>query len=209
MIILKRLAIFGASGHGKVIAEIALSGTWDSVEFYDDAFLSKTSLDDFTIQGGLDKLLERSDYYDGFHVAIGDNRMRLKILHRLLKLDLPCPNIIAHSSVVSQSASLGVGISIMENVVVNAKTILGDGVILNTSCSVDHDCNIETGVHISPGAHLAGDVSVGICSWIGIGSAIIQGKMIGGDSIIGAGSVVISNIPSGVTAVGVPSKIIR
>jgi sugar O-acyltransferase (sialic acid O-acetyltransferase NeuD family) len=206
---LKQLAILGASGHGRVIAEIALSTDWDSVDFFDDAFPVKTSLGGYSITGGLDKLLEKSNSYDGFHVAVGDNRTRLNILNQLLRIDLPCPNIIARSAVVSRSASLGVGISIMENVVVNAKTILGDGVILNTSCSVDHDCNIETGVHISPGAHLAGDVSVGICSWIGIGSAIIQGKMIGGDSIIGAGSVVISNIPSGVTAVGVPSKIIR
>jgi len=206
---LKRLAILGASGHGKVIAEIALSTDWDSVEFYDDAFPIKALLDSHVIHGGFDKLLAKANLYDGFHVAIGDNRTRLNILNQLLRLNLPCPNIIAHSAVVSQSASLGAGISIMENVVVNAKTILGDGVILNTSCSVDHDCNIASGVHISPGAHLAGDVSVGVCSWVGIGSAIIQGKVIGDDSIIGAGSAVISNIPNGVTAVGVPSKIIK
>jgi sugar O-acyltransferase (sialic acid O-acetyltransferase NeuD family) len=206
---LARLAILGASGHGKVIAEKALSTGWDSVDFYDDAFPVKTSLDNYSIQGGLDKLLEKSHFYDGFHVAIGDNRSRLNILTRFVELGLPCPNIIASSSFVSQSVSLGVGISIMANVVVNAKTTLGDGVILNTSCSVDHDCNIAPGVHISPGAHLAGDVSVGICSWIGIGSAIIQSKVIGDDSIIGAGSVVISDIPNSVTAVGVPSKIIR
>ena len=206
---MKRLAILGASGHGKVIAEIALSTDWDSVEFYDDAFPVKALLDSYSIHGGLDKLLEKSNFYDGFHVAIGDNKTRLNILNQLLRLNFPCPNIISRSAVVSQSVSLGAGISIMENVVVNAKTILGDGVILNTSCSVDHDCNIASGVHISPGAHLAGDVSVGICSWVGIGSAIIQGKVIGDDSIIGAGSAVISNIPSGVTAVGVPSKIIK
>ena len=206
---MKQLAILGASGHGKVIAETALSTDWDLVEFYDDAFPVKASLDSYPIHGGLDKLLEKSNSYDGFHVAIGNNRTRLNILNQLLRLNLPCPNIIARSAVVSQSASLGVGISIMENVVVNAKTILGDGVILNTSCSVDHDCNIASGVHISPGAHLAGDVSVGVCSWVGIGSAIIQGMAIGDDSIIGAGSAVISNIPNSVTAVGVPSKIIK
>ena len=206
---MKRLAILGASGHGKVIAEIALSTDWDSVEFYDDAFPVKALLDSYSIHGGLDKLLEKSNFYDGFHVAIGDNKTRLNILNQLLRLNFPCPNIISRSAVVSQSVSLGAGISIMENVVVNAKTILGDGVILNTSCSVDHDCNIASGVHISPGAHLAGDVSVGICSWVGIGSSIIQGKVIGDDSIIGAGSTVINNIPSGVTAVGVPSKIIK
>jgi len=206
---LKRLAVLGASGHGKVIAEIALSRDWDSVDFYDDAFPDNASLDGYPVYGCLDKLLEKSNSYDGFHVTIGDNRTRLSILNQLLELNLPCPNIIAHSAVVSKSASLGFGISIMANVVVNAKTILGDGVILNTSCSVDHDCNIASGAHISPGAHLAGDVSVGICSWVGIGSAIIQGKVIGDNSIIGAVSAVTSNIPSGVTAVGIPSKIIK
>ena len=206
---LKRLAVLGASGHGKVIAEIALSTDWNSVDFYDDAFPVKATLDSDAIHGSLNKLIEKSNFYDGFHVAIGDNRTRLKILNQLLRLDLPCPNIIAHSAVVSQSASLGVGISIMTNVVVNASTTVGNGVILNTACSVDHDCIISSGVHISPGAHLAGNVVVGNCSWVGIGSAIIQGTVIGDDSIIGAGSALISNIPNSVTAVGVPSKIIR
>lgn len=206
---MKRLAIIGASGHGKVVAEIALSSSWDSVDFYDDAFPSKETIDDFSISGDFRRLLEISESYDGFHVAIGDNRTRLNILHHLQNLDLPCPNIIAPSSVISQSASLGVGIAIMANVVINAKTSLGDGVILNTSCSVDHDCKISDGVHISPGAHLAGNVSVGFYSWIGISSSIIHGKIIGNNTIIGGGSVVISDIPNNVTAVGVPTKIIR
>ena len=206
---MKHLAILGASGHGKVIAELALSTDWGSVDFYDDSFPVKASLNNYSIKGGLHKLLERSNSYDGFHVAIGENRTRLNTLNQLLKLDLPCPNIIAHSAVVSESTSLGVGITIMENVVVNANTILGDGVILNTSCSVDHDCYVASGAHVSPGAHLAGNVSVGICSWIGIGSVVIQGKVIGDNSIIGAGSTVISDVPNSVTAVGVPSKIIR
>jgi len=206
---MKRLAILGASGHGKVVAEIALSSGWGAVEFYDDAFPTKASLDDFSIEGGWGNLIDRSDYYDGFHVAIGDNRSRLNILSKLIELNLTCPNIISPSAVVSSTAELGAGISIMANVVVNAKTTIADGVILNTACSVDHDCKISSGVHISPGAHLAGDVSIGICSWVGIGSVIIQGKVIGDDSIIGAASAVISDLPSDVTAVGVPSKIIK
>lgn len=205
---MRRLAILGASGHGKVVAEIALASGWGLVDFYDDAVPIKTSLNDFQIVGNLDDLIDRSDSYNGFHVAIGDNRTRLFVLNKLLGLSLFCPNIIAPSAVVSQTASLGLGISIMANVVVNSKTIIDDGVILNTSCSVDHDCKISTGVHISPGAHLAGAVTVGSCSWVGIGSAIIQGKVIGHNSIIGAGSVVIKDIPDNVTAVGVPSKIV-
>ena len=206
---MKRLAILGASGHGKVVAEIALSAGWCIVEFYDDAFPAKASIDNFSIKGSFHNLIKIADEYDGFHVAIGDNRTRLDILNKLLDLDLPCPTIISPAAVISSTAKLGSGISIMPNVVVNAKTVLGDGVILNTSCSVDHDCKVAAGVHICPGAHLAGDVCIGICSLVGIGSNIIQGKVIGNDTIIGAGSAVISNIPNNATAVGVPSKIIK
>lgn len=206
---MKRLAIIGASGHGKVVAEAALSSLWDSVEFYDDNYPTKSELDGLYIRGNFERMLENSDFYHGFHVAIGDNKARLKILEQLLASDLHCPNIISPSAVISQTASLGVGISIMANVVINARTIVGNGVILNTSCSVDHDCNISAGVHISPGAHLAGNVSIGNCSWVGIGSAVIEGKVIGIGSIVGAGSVVTSDIPNNVTAVGVPSRAIK
>ena len=206
---MKRLAILGASGHGKVVAEMALSTGWEAVEFFDDAFPAKASADDFLIKGGYNSLIGAADAYDGFHVAIGDNRTRLTILNKLLKIDLPCPKIIAPTAVVSSTAQLGSGISIMPNVVVNSKTVLGNGVILNTSCSVDHDCKLAAGAHIAPGAHLAGNISIGICSLVGIGSSIVQGKVVGNYAVIGAGSAVISNIPDNVTVVGVPSKIIK
>lgn len=206
---MKRLAILGAGGHGKVVGDIALSAGWRVVDFYDDAFPDKKLMDDLSIQGSFDSLLEMADMYDGFHVAIGDNRVRLKILNQLLNLNLPCPKIIAPSAVISPTVKIGTGVSVMPNVVVNSKTIVGNGAILNTSCSVDHHCEVAAGVHIGPGAHLAGDVSIGVCSLVGISSTIIQGKVIGDNTIIGAGSVVISDIPNNVTAVGVPSKIIK
>lgn len=206
---MKRLAIFGASGHGKVVAEAALSAGWDCVEFYDDSYSTNSDFNNFFIRGNFENLVEKANLYDGFHVAIGKNKIRLTILDQLIGLGFHCPNIISPSAVISKSASLGVGISIMANVVINAKTIIGDAVILNTSCSVDHDCKISPGVHISPGVRLAGNVSIGNRSWIGIGSTIIQGRVIGNDTIIGAGSVVVSDIPNNVTAIGNPSKTIK
>ena len=45
-------------------------------------------------------------------------------------------------------------------------------------------------------------------SHIGIGSSVIQGVNIGENTVIGAGSVVIKDIESNATAVGVPAKVI-
>lgn len=60
-----------------------------------------------------------------------------------------------------------------------------------------------------PSVNVSGNVHIGECCEIGIGSNIIQGKKIGTEIIVGAGSVVIKDIPSQCTAVGVPAKPIK
>jgi len=204
-----RLAIFGAGGHGRVVAEIALLSGWEPVDFYDNGSGSNSQLDGFSIQGSYETLSEKFDYYDGFHVAIGANDIRLSILRNLKEQKRKCPNIIHPSAIISKSSVFGCGVCVMPQVVVNSFCKIGDGAILNTAATVDHDCEIACGVHISPGVHLAGGVFVGERTWIGIGASVINGVKIGHDTTIGAGSTVISDIPSGVTAVGVPSKIIK
>ncbi|WP_304412082.1 acetyltransferase [Synechococcus sp. CB0205] len=44
-------------------------------------------------------------------------------------------------------------------------------------------------------------------SWIGIGASVIQQIRIGADVIVGAGAAVVSDLPDGVTAVGVPARV--
>ncbi|MGE4416361.1 MAG: acetyltransferase, partial [Marinobacterium sp.] len=84
---------------------------------------------------------------------------------------------------------------------------IGKGVILNTGCSIDHDCTIGDCAHISPGARLAGGVKVGMQSWVGIGASVKQLINIGHQVTVGAGAVVLVDLPDGVTAVGVPAKL--
>lgn len=59
------------------------------------------------------------------------------------------------------------------------------------------------------GLEYAFPVTVGDNVWIGGGVSIIGGVTIGKDSVIGAGSVVVTDIPEGVVAVGNPCKVIR
>ena len=51
-------------------------------------------------------------------------------------------------------------------------------------------------------------MKIGGSSWIGIGSTVIQQVCIGFDVTVGAGSVVISDLPNSVTAVGVPARVV-
>ena len=61
-------------------------------------------------------------------------------------------------------------------------------------------------MHIAPGSHLAGNVTVDEQSFIGIGSAIIQGCIVGRHSVVGAGSTVLSNIAPHTVVAGSPAK---
>ncbi len=95
------------------------------------------------------------------------------------------------------------------NVVINIGAHIGNNVILNTACTVDHDCVIGAHAHIAPGVHLAGGVTVGEGTLMGIASAAIPGVSIGRWVTVGAGSVVIDNIPDGVTVTGLPARILK
>ncbi|WP_368644599.1 acetyltransferase [Castellaniella ginsengisoli] len=205
---MKLLAILGASGHGKVVAEIARAAGWDQVEFYDDAWPAKAQIGIWQIVGDTSALLMSSERFSGVVVAIGSNVIRLQKLQELQAAGLTLATIVHPAAIVSESASLGVGTVVMAGAVINADARIGLGAILNTGCGVDHDCVLGEAVHISPGAHLAGDVHVGDRSWIGIGASVRQGQRIGAGVMVGAGAAVVTDITDDVIAVGVPARVL-
>ena len=206
---MRRLAIIGASGHGKVVAEVASASGWESIHFFDDAFPQKKYVGKHRVIGVLKDLMSNIGNYDGSIVAIGSNAIRLRLLRQAQCSKLACPSIIHPSAIISKTVEVGEGVCVMPGVVVNADAIIGDGVILNSMSVIEHDCEVEAGAHISPGARLAGGVSVGEKAWIGIGASVIQDIKIGSEAIVGAGSVVLRDIPNGRVAVGTPAKVIK
>jgi len=203
---LKRLGILGASGHGKVVAEVALAAGWEAVTFFDDAWPQKSTIGKWTVAGDGNVLFTSLGDLDGVIVAIGRNEIRLALLDRLRSAGAIVVTVVHPAAVISDSAHLGAGSVVMPGAIINADTSIGDGAILNTGCSVDHDCVLGNAVHVSPGARLAGGVIVGDRAWIGIGAVVRQGQRIGQDVVVGAGAAVVSDLPAGVVAVGVPAR---
>jgi len=142
-------------------------------------------------------------------VAIGDNRVRAERLQHVRGLGFTIVNAISRHAIVSARATLGVGVAIMPGAVINVDAIVSDGAIINTGATVDHDCRIGLCAHIAPGTHLAGTVTVGEGTFVGVGTSVIPRRSIGAWSTIGAGSAVVRDIGDGVTAVGVPARVIR
>lgn len=201
----KGLIIIGASGHGKVVADIAIKiNKWQKISFLDDDESIKTSM-------GLEIIGKRSDALTykneaDFFVAIGNNFIREKIQEELELEGLSIVSLIHPNSVIGTSVEIGIGSVVMAGAVINSSSRIGKGCIINTSSSLDHDNIIEDYVHISPGANLAGTVKVGKSSWVGTGSVISNNVNICSNCTIGAGAVVIRNIVEPGTYVGVPLR---
>ncbi|MDV7213611.1 acetyltransferase, partial [Azotobacter beijerinckii] len=158
---MKRLAILGASGHGKVVADAAERCGWRSLVFFDDAWPKRQHNGPWVVIGNGAMLFDALSGFDGVLVAIGDNRIRQDKLRRLRDAGAPLVTLIHPAATISPHARLGAGSVVFAGAVLNVDAQTGAGAILNTGCSVDHDCQLGEAVHVSPGAHLAGGVQVG------------------------------------------------
>lgn len=195
------IVIYGASGHGKVIADIIIANNPQSqIVFIDDADKGENFYN-FPVYHTKNFNLENQSVVLG----IGNNLIRKKIATHNYNFQ----TLIHPSAIISDTVKIEKGTVVMANVSCNADSIIGKHTILNTSCSIDHDCEIGDFAHISPNASLAGNVIVGEGAHIGIGASILQGIKIGKFATVGAGSVVIEDVPNGATVVGCPAKIIK
>lgn len=190
----RRLLIIGASGHGKVCADIAEKmNLWDEIFFADD---NPPAEFPYQIIGGSDV------EWDGdCFIGIGSSAIREKLSKGRNIVTLIHPN-----AVIGDRINIGLGTVVMAGAVINADAEIGNNVIINTCASVDHDSQIGDFVHVSVGAHLCGSVCVGRHTWIGAGATVKNNVNICGGCMIGAGAVVIKDISESGTYVGVPAK---
>ena len=212
----RRFLIWGAGGHGKVVADLVralghgLVGFVDGdaeklgrevepgggrVVMADEPFLAAVARDGQYPLGA-----------DAVAVAVGDNAARQRCLNALGGLCVPA--LVHPAAACSPSARLGRGVVVFARAVVNADAHVEPGVIVNSGAIVEHDCYISYAAHISPGAVLAGRVRVGARSWVGAGAVIIHGLTVGHDAVVGAGTVVIRDVPDSVTVVGNPGRVL-
>jgi len=198
----------GAGGHGHVVADTAMASGWGSVALFDDQWPHAAPAGPWPIEGDLTHLLTRLAEFDGAIVAIGHCAGRWAVHERLRAAGARLVCIVHPAAYVSPHARVGAGSVLMAGTVLQFGAQVGDAAIVNTGATVDHDCVVGDAVHLCPGSHLGGRVHVGRLSWVGIGSSIRQGICIGESVTVGAGAAVVSDLPDGVTVVGVPARLL-
>lgn len=194
-----KVYLYGASGHAKVVKDIAKLA-YVNVPCLIDDNPNVNELD------GL-KVIHSAEGLSPLIVTIGDCQTRRKIVEKLGVREYL--TVVHPKAVLADSVKLGTGTVVMAGAVLNPYATVGDHCIINTSASIDHDCMIHDFVHIAPHCTLCGEVEVGEGTWVGAGTTIIQGIHVGKDCFIGAGAVVVENIPDCCLCYGNPCRVVK
>lgn len=198
-----KLTIIGASGHGRVIADIAKLNGYDEIEFLDDNEELKLC-GRYSVVGKSELAVDvRNDIF----IGIGNARIRKMFMEQLDGKSLV--TLIHPNAVIADDVVIGKGSVVMAGAVINSGAVIGKGCIVNTCSSIDHDCLIADLVHVSVGAHLCGTVTVGETTWIGAGATVSNNVTICSGCMIGAGTVVVKDIKERGTYIGVPARVIK
>ena len=196
-----RLAIIGAGGHAKVVADAARSAGLEVAGFVEEREIVFPILLGLPVVSDIGALEP-----DAFVAAIGDNAARKDCFDRYIERGLTATTIVHSSAVVTAGVEVGRGTVVFAGVVINIDTAIGDNVIINASASVDHDCSIGSHAHVAPGCLLAGGVRVGDGALLGIGTCVTPGIEIGEWSVCGAGAAVVRDVTARSTVAGVPAR---
>jgi UDP-perosamine 4-acetyltransferase len=220
----RRLPVIGlgTGGHARVMIEILrLDGRYELAGLLDPRpEVWHTDVLGVPVLGGDDRLPEL--YRAGIRCAFvgvgsvpgrgsgaGRAHQRRLLYERLLAEGFEVVAAIHPAAVISPSAALGAGPTVMALACINAGARLGDDVTINTGAIVEHDCVLGDHVHVAPGARLASAVQVGAEAHIGLGAAVLQSVRIGRRAVVGAGAVVVHDVPDGAVVAGVPARILR
>ena len=208
----RRIFVYGAGGHGKVVADILISKNESEFAGYvdDRKELSDAKVIRFPVLGG-GQWLRQEVLNSPIAVAlgVGECRSRQLLAERCSRWEIEILTRLHPGGTVSQTAQLGRGTVVMAGAIIKPDARVGVGVIVNSGAVVEHDVEIGDYAHVAPRAVMGGASHLGAFSHLGLGAVVLQCVHIGSHTMVGAGAVVVENLPDQIVAIGAPARIHR
>jgi len=210
------LLIYGAGGFGREVASWAGRAQWQGRGFHPVGFIDDSATPDQQLNGLPVVTLESAATHHhgaGVIAAVGDPKLRERLIARALAAGLVAPPPLIHPNVeydheyveFAEGAVVCAGNILTVNIQVQAHAQI------NLDCTIGHDAVIGAYSTLSPGVHISGYVTIEPYTFLGTGAVTVNGVagrpvMLGTGCVVGAGAVVTKDVPAGVTVTGVPAR---
>jgi len=215
----QRIVIVGAGGHARDLLDVFEAcnavepGAWDVVGYVSEVVEEHgRTIRGLTVLGGWEwfgSAAAREVPDLKIVCAVGDSPLRQRLVGQAEALGLEFVSVVHPAAVVPPDAVVGKGVLVSAGALTTSSMWIGDHVILNLGCTVAHDAVLGDFCTLAPGVHVSGHVRMGAGCDLGTGAVVLPRIEIGAWTVVGAGAVVTQNLPSHVTAVGVPARIIK
>ena len=207
----KRLVIVGAGGFGREVHSwVNTSPRWRSRAGISEVVFVDDEASKVPMRAPIISTVR--DYSPGERnvviCAIGAPGVRRAVVEVLTSKGAQMAIFVHDRAVLGDNVVVGIGTVVCPDVLVSCDVQIGAYVHINTGCSIGHDVTIGDYVTLSSTCNLTGNVAVEDDAFLATAVSVIPGKRIGAGSLVGAGSVVLKNVPAGVTVFGNPSTIV-
>ena len=136
----EKLLIVGAGGFGRVTLEHAIK--YFDCSFVDDGKSIGEEINGVKVVGGVGDLPSLFTEYKKLVLSIGNNNVRENIYKQAKDIGYSFPCIVDKSAYISPYASVGDGCVILNNVVIQNGSKVGNATILNPGVEVHHDSSV-------------------------------------------------------------------
>lgn len=187
-----------ARGDELTIAAIHADGTSDSAELASRGYAVAGSVDQLPHPGPDDR----------FVIAFSNAAGRHRVDGMLRELGWQAAILVHPSATFGSDVSIAPGSIVCAGVRLTTNITLGRHVHVNLNSTIGHDAVLSDYVTVNPLVSVSGRVRIGPRSTIGTGASINEELSIGSDVMVGSGSVVIRDVETSSTVVGVPARVV-
>jgi len=208
---MKKLFIVGASGFGREVyswikQHPEFNKSWVLGGFLDDNSEALKTFGNFAAVLPLkNHQVSSSNIYI---CGLGLPLIKLKLLTPLIAQNAEFISFIHPTAVIGERVKLGRGVVVCPGVSLSVDISLGDFSMIGPNTTIGHDGIIGAWCTLCAQCDINGRVTINDRVCLGSRASVIPGKTIGSKSLVGAVSVVVSDVPEGVTVVGNPARIL-
>ena len=203
------MLVTGAGGFARQLIEAFEPKELEKLLFFDHDKKKNKIFGEFEVIHLVDAAYEYFDKTDKrYCMGIGVPRVRKK-MNDLFKhyQNSELVSVISKKAVISQYVQkIGLGVSILDNAIIEGDVDLGFGCMINLRATIAHECEIGDYTEIAPGVNISGNCKIGKFCRIGTGATMIPNITIGDNVTVGAGAVITESYGDNLVLAGVPAR---